>query len=64
MVEIDAGISIVPESNAIQEIDKKTLVSVKIEEGEFFQPIAAIYKKNRVLSPAMKQFMAILKSAA
>ena len=46
-----------------QEIDKKTLVSVKIEDGEFFRPIAAIYKKNRVLSPAMKQFLATLKDA-
>jgi DNA-binding transcriptional LysR family regulator len=49
------------ESTVSQEIDKKTLVSVKIEDGEFFRPIAAIYKKNRVLSPAMKQFLAILK---
>jgi hypothetical protein len=25
------------------------------------RPLAAIYKKNKVLSPAMKQFLAILK---
>jgi DNA-binding transcriptional LysR family regulator len=60
-VEIDAGLSIVPESTVIQEIDKQTLVSVAIEGGQFFRPIAAIYKKNRVLSPAMKQFLVILK---
>jgi hypothetical protein len=34
---------------------------VVIEDGEFFRPLAAIYKKNKVLSPAMKQFLAILK---
>ena len=28
-----------------------------------FRPLAAIYKKNKVLSPAMKQFLAILKNA-
>src|SRR5208283_4886427 len=59
-VEIDAGISIVPQSTVIQENDKQTLASVEIEDGQFFRPIAAIYKKKRVLSPAMKQFLAIL----
>ena len=28
----------------------------------FYRPLAAIYKKNRVLSPAIKQFVSILKS--
>jgi hypothetical protein len=36
---------------------------VTIEDGQFFRPTAAIYKKSRVLSPAMKQFLAILKTA-
>ena len=62
-VEIDAGISIVPEGTVIQELDKQTLASVLIEDGQFFRPLAAIYKKNRVLSPAMKQFLATLKDA-
>jgi len=60
-VEIDAGISIVPLGTVTQEIAKQTLASVEIEDGEFFRPLAAIYKKNKVLSPAMKQFLAILK---
>jgi len=60
-VEIDAGISIVPQITVNQEIDKQTLATVKFEDGEFFRPIAAIYKKNRVLTPAMKQFLAVLK---
>jgi len=62
-VEIDAGISIVPEGTVKQEIDKLSLASVEIEGGQFFRPLAAIYKKNRVLSPAMKQFLATLKGA-
>jgi LysR family transcriptional regulator, transcriptional activator of the cysJI operon len=60
-VEIDAGISIVPQGTVIQEIAKQTLASVEIEDGQFFRPLAAIYKKNKVLSPAMKQFLTILK---
>ena len=60
-VEIDAGISIVPQGTVLQEIAKQTLVAVQIEDGEFYRPLAAIYKKNKVLSPAMKQFLTILK---
>ena len=60
-VEIDAGISIVPLGTVTQEISKNTLASVAIEDGQFFRPLAAIYKKNKVLSPAMKQFLTILK---
>jgi hypothetical protein len=26
-----------------------------------YRPLAAIYKKNKVLSPAMKQFLAVVK---
>jgi len=63
-VEIEAGVSIVPLSTVTQEVKKQTLAAVKLEDGEFFRPLAAIYKKNRVLSPAMKQFLAILKTAA
>jgi LysR family transcriptional regulator, transcriptional activator of the cysJI operon len=60
-VEIDAGISIVPQGTIAQEIAKNTLVAVPIEDGDFYRPLAAIYKKNKVLSPAMKQFLTILK---
>ena len=60
-VEIDAGVSIVPLGTVTQEINKQTLAAVEIEDGEFFRPLAAMYKKNKVLSPAMKQFLTILK---
>jgi DNA-binding transcriptional LysR family regulator len=60
-VEIDAGIAILPHGTIIQEISKNTLAEVDLEGGDFFRTLAAIYKKNRVLSPAMKQFLSILK---
>jgi len=60
-VEIDAGISIVPLGTVSQEISKQTLAAVHFDDGDFFRPIAVLYKKNKVLSPAMKQFVAILK---
>jgi DNA-binding transcriptional LysR family regulator len=60
-VEIEAGISIVPQATVIQEVAKQTLVEIKFEGVEIFRPLAALYKKNKVLSPAMKQFLHILK---
>jgi DNA-binding transcriptional LysR family regulator len=60
-VEIDAGVSIVPQGTVTQEINKQTLAAVTLEDGAFYRPIAALYKKNKVLSPAMKQFLALLK---
>ncbi len=60
-VEIDAGVSIVPESTVTQEVSKNTLAQVDLEGGDFYRSLAAIYKKSKVLSPAMKQFMTILK---
>ncbi|MGB9602090.1 MAG: LysR family transcriptional regulator [Limisphaerales bacterium] len=61
-VEIDMGVAIVPESTITQEIAKQTLAAVKISDIEFYRPLAVIYKRNKVLSPAMKQFINILKS--
>lgn len=62
-VEIDAGVSIVPLGTIGQEISKQTLAAVPIEDAELFRPLAAIHKKGKVLSPAMKQFISILKEA-
>lgn len=60
-VEIDAGVAIVPQGTITQEVAKQTLAAVTLEDGNFHRPLAAVYKKNKVLSPAMKQFLAILK---
>jgi hypothetical protein len=51
----------VPQGTITQEVAKQTLAEVKIDGVELVRPLAAIYKKNKVLSPAMKQFLTILK---
>lgn len=60
-VEIDAGVAIVPQSTVLQEVAKHTLEAVELEGGSLARPLAVIYKKNKVLSPAMKQFINTLK---
>jgi DNA-binding transcriptional LysR family regulator len=59
-VELDCGVAIVPETNIRQEVTKQTLASVPLE-GNHFRPLAAIHRKNKVLSPAIKHFIALLK---
>ena len=61
-VEIDAGISIVPRVTVTQEVEKGTLAAVEFEDADFSRPLAAIYRKNKLLSPAMKEFLGVLKS--
>lgn len=60
-VEIDAGVAVVPQTTITQEVANQTLAAVPIDDGDLYRPLAAIYKKNKVLSPAMKQLLALLK---
>lgn len=60
-VEIDAGVAIVPQATVAQEVSKNTLAQVLFDREEFYRPLAAIHKKSKVLSPAIKQFISILK---
>jgi LysR family transcriptional regulator, transcriptional activator of the cysJI operon len=59
-VELECGVAIVPETTIQQEVAKQTLAGVPLA-GKHFRPLGAIYRKAKVLSPAMKQFLALLK---
>ena len=60
-VEIDSGIAIVPETTVEQEVKGRTLVAVALENVNCVRPVGLIHKKSRVLSPAMKRFIELLK---
>jgi DNA-binding transcriptional LysR family regulator len=60
-VEIDAGVAIVPAGTVTQEVARQALAQVALGDSDFYRPLAALYKKNKVLSPAMKEFLAVLK---
>jgi len=63
-VEIDSGVAIVPQETICEEVATQTLVAVELEHGAYSRPLGVIYKKNKVLSPAIKQFIAMLKEPA
>lgn len=60
-VEIEAGISVVPEGTVTQEVAKQTLAAIAFSDVEICRPLAVIYKKNKVLTPAMKHFIDTLR---
>jgi len=62
-VEIDAGVAIVPENTIRLEVSNQTLVAIRLEGADFGRPLGLLYKKGKVLSPAMKQFVALLKES-
>jgi LysR family transcriptional regulator, transcriptional activator of the cysJI operon len=59
-VEVDAGVAILPEETVEEEVARRTLVAVPLE-GSYYREVGAVYKKGKVLSPAMKGFIELLK---
>jgi DNA-binding transcriptional LysR family regulator len=60
-VEIDAGISIVPQATIEQEVKAGSLVALEFKGKPYYRPLSIIYKGGRVLSPALKRFLKVLK---
>jgi DNA-binding transcriptional LysR family regulator len=60
-VEIGSGVAIVPEATVKEEIGNQTLAAVNLQDGDLTRPLGAIYKKNKVLSPAIKKFIELLR---
>jgi DNA-binding transcriptional LysR family regulator len=61
-VEIDAGVSIVPLVAVLQEVKQGSLVAVQFKGRKFPRPLAILYRKGRVLMPAMKKFIETLRT--
>jgi DNA-binding transcriptional LysR family regulator len=59
-VEIDAGVAIVPQTTIQNEIKQGLLKSIDINGNQLNRPLAIIYRKGRVLTPAMKKFIKTL----
>jgi DNA-binding transcriptional LysR family regulator len=59
-VEIDHGISIVPQKTVQQEVRQGLLKIVHFKGKEFVRPLAILHRKGRVLTPAMKKFIETL----
>lgn len=60
-VEIENGISIVPQNTVSAEADSGTLVAIDIEGPELWRPLGILLKRNRSRSPALREFINLLQ---
>jgi DNA-binding transcriptional LysR family regulator len=60
-VEIENGISIVPENTVEAEVRSGILVSVEIEKPEIWRPLGIILKRSHPRSPAQREFISLLQ---
>jgi LysR family transcriptional regulator, transcriptional activator of the cysJI operon len=59
-LELNCGVAIVPEPTVKQEVAQQTLAAVPLD-GDYFRTLGAVYRSNKVLSLALRQFLALLK---
>ena len=60
-VEIENGISIVPQNTVADEAGSGTLVAIDIKEPELWRPLGILLKRNRSRSPALREFINLLQ---
>jgi DNA-binding transcriptional LysR family regulator len=63
-VEINAGVSILPQATVIQEVAGGTLKAIPFSNERFLRPTGVIVRKGRTLSQAARYFIEILRKQA
>jgi len=63
-VEINLGVSIVPRATVKGEAEKGSLAVVEVEDVPLMRPMGLLYKRGKVLSTAMKEFIRLLREKA
>jgi DNA-binding transcriptional LysR family regulator len=61
-IEIDAGVSILPEPSVRREIALGSLAKVAISGDALARPLGILHRRDRVLSELAKQFIGLLKA--
>jgi len=61
-VEIENGISIVPQNTVAAEVHAGTLVAVEIEKPEIWRPLGIVLKRSHPRSPAQREFINLLQN--
>jgi DNA-binding transcriptional LysR family regulator len=61
-VEIDAGVSFLPEPSVAREVAAGTLVAVPLAVDELVRPLGIIYRRGKELSSTTRRFIALLQS--
>jgi DNA-binding transcriptional LysR family regulator len=62
-IEINAGISILPETVIQQEVSSGTICAIPFSNEHFTRPTGIILRKDKMLSPSCRYFVEMLKKA-
>jgi len=60
-VEINAGISILPKTTVVQEVNSNTLKAIGFSNENFTRPTGVIFRKNALQSQAVRSFIELLR---
>jgi DNA-binding transcriptional LysR family regulator len=60
VVEINAGVSIMPETTIRNEVANKTLKAIPFSNGKFQRPTGILIRKNRAMNDNLKAFLELL----
>jgi DNA-binding transcriptional LysR family regulator len=60
-VEINAGISILPQTTIVQEVNGGTLKAIPFSNENFTRPTGVIFRKNALQSQAVRSFIELLR---
>jgi DNA-binding transcriptional LysR family regulator len=63
-IEINAGVSLLPEPTITREIETGTLVQIPLEGQPLVRPLGIIHRRDRNLSEAARQFIELLQVEA
>lgn len=60
-VEIEGAISIVPSESVKKEVETGTLKQIRFEERKMWRPLGILRRRNRSITPAMREMIALLR---
>ena len=63
IVEMGAGIAIVPELTVKQEVKSRTLCALQISDETLLRPLGILHRQGRHFSPAVERFVAELRGS-
>ncbi len=63
-IEIDAGVSLLPEPTVVREVAAGTLATVRIGDEELVRPLGIIHARGKPLSPTVRRFIELLRGHA
>jgi len=63
LVEVGAGIAVIPEKSCIHEVHSGSLVKIELSDKDLIRPIGIIHRTGKHFSPAVEKFIEYLQAS-